>query len=210
MGMIERSFNGKIKICGIAESAFFKSLPLKLLEKEYKYYVNKISCFIEDKTVKILPYNWYDGCWSEFPLVNWIIRNHKQLGYEKIILEKTPQYYELKKVLKFDKYPDLLVYVNDEWLRLEVECWGHKYNYCHGNGYADLVYAYDDYLKSDSDAPIYTLKKHFGVKEIISSGEFLEFLYHYDEEFKQDYDYACSKDYSEYWMKKLGIKNVPQ
>lgn len=205
MGIIEREFNGKIKSYGIADSSY-KYLPLPFLENDSNYYMDKINSFIDNKTVTVVPYKWRDGCWSETPLVNWILINHKQLGYEKIVLEKTPRYYELKNILGFAKYPDLLVYVNGEWLRLEVECWGHKYNYCHGDGYADLVYAYDDYYwKNYSDAPIYTLKDYFGVEEIISSGEFLEFLYHYDEEFKQDYDYACTKALAT----KMGIKNLP-
>lgn len=198
LNSLDRGTNGQINCYGFASTPY-KNLPLKYLDKEY--YLNKLNDYRENNTVHIIPYRWNFGCWSEIPLVRWILYNCDTLGFEKVIHEKTDEYNKLKKKMGFPKFPDMLVLQGGEWLRLEVECWGHKYHYCHGNGYADLVYAYDNYQPSPSTAPIFTLKKFLKCTEIISAGEFIEFLYCYDEEFKQEYD----KAETQYFADKMGI-----
>lgn len=187
---LNREFNGKIQTYSHLDT-YSGHRALKHLEKPINHYLTKLNSFIRDKTVHVIPYYWRRGCWSEYPLVNWILNNYKLLGYEKVVLEKTPEYYSLKNELGFNKFPDLLVYFDNKWHRLEVECWGHKYQYCHGHGYADLVIAYDNYYpRYQPDVPITTIKEWFGTTEIISSGEIPEFLYVYDREFNQDYSKA--------------------
>jgi len=196
MNDLNRDFNGKIQTYNASLDFWYPLDPLNYLKKSIDYYYKKINEYCENKMVHVIPYEWgLKTSWPEAPLVNWFLNNYKSLGFYDVVLEKTDRYYELKQEMGFDKFPDILVYKNKEWLRLEVEAWAHKYTYCHGSGYADLVLAYDDYYpRYHPDVPIMTLKDYFKVENIIQLSEMYHYLYLFDPEFKEDYSNAATKD----------------
>ena len=205
MNKLNREFNGKIQTYSELDYPWAR-ISFDTLEKGVSYYLGKITQLIQENVLHVLPYPWIEGRWVETVLVNWFLNNYKSLGFDEVILEKTDKYYKLKKELSFEKYPDLVVSFNDEWLRLEVETWAHRYLYCHGSGYADMVLAYDDYYpRYVPDVPTITLKEFFGVDYIISKAEIPHFLYLFDDEFKLDYSKSCTREMA----CKLGIKELP-
>ena len=203
MNDLNRDFNGKIQTYNASLDFWYPYKPLKFLEKNINYYFEKLDQHISKKLVHVIPYRWnLNLVWPEQPLVDWFLNNYKSLGFDDAVLEKTEEYYELKKQMCFNKFPDLLILKDNEWLRLEVENWAHRYFYCHGSGYADLVLAYDAYYHSYySDVPLITLKEYFKVKNIINLSEVYHYLYLFDKEFRNDYSNASNELFAD----RLGI-----
>jgi len=195
MNDLNRDFNGKIQTYNASLDFWYPFEPLNFLKKPVKYYIEKLNHYRKNKLVHVLPYRWdLNLVWPEDPLVNWFLYNYQSLGFDDIVLEKTDRYYELKREIGFDKFPDVLVHKNNEWVRLEIENWAHRYMYCHGSGYADLVLAYDDYYpRYRPDIPFMTLKNYFKAENIVHLSEIYHYLYFFDEEFKEDYSYASTK-----------------
>ena len=194
MNELNRDFNGRIQTYDANLDFWFPYKPLKFLEKPIDYYLKKLDQYISKKLVHVIPYRWnLNLVWPEQPLVDWFLNNYKLLGFDDVVLEKTNRYYELKKQMGFNKFPDLLVLKDNEWLRLEVENWAHRYLYCHSSGYADLVLAYDSFYHSYyPDVSLITLREYFKAKNIINLSEVYHYLYLFDNEFRDDYTNAST------------------
>lgn len=194
MNNLNREFNGKIQTYSKLDMhpVYWN---LNKLKHRFSYYFEVLSEHIKEKRVHVVPHHWVEGRWYEYPLVCWFLNHYEVYGFDKVVLEKTPEYYTLKKELGVDKFPDVLGYKNGEWLRVELECWEHKYLYQHGPGYADVVFSYDDYYNNYKPIiPSLTLKEYFGVENIISSGEIFHYLYLFNDEFKLEYSKQCTDE----------------
>lgn len=197
---IYRSFNGDIYGCDLRDSR----VNLINLNK-YQPFLNS---YEERKLIKIIPIE-LSIYWSEGYLCNWFYNTYRELGFDDIAMEQTPKYNEIKELLGFPLRPDFLVKREGEWLRVEVENWVHKYYYCHPAGYADIIVAYADIRKNHptlfGPEEKITYKKNLGVKELIHKGEIPQFLYLYNDEFKEEYDKLNIR----WWCEFMGISKPP-
>ena len=159
---------------------------------DWDKYALKLKKYIQEKVVYILKTNFVG--WHENPVIAWFEKHYQELGFEKIIPERSIKYMKLKETMKFFGYPDFLVFRKGQYLRLEIECFSSDYLYHqHKKNYADIVLCVDE-TKELEGPEVISLRKFYGCREIIIDREIAEFLYLYDEEFKKDYDGLVQTD----------------
>ena len=187
MGKIQRDFNGYISFPFVfVDNKIASYMDMEVHSDSLKKYEN-------EKTVYVIEEN-FSSHWKEYPVSVWFSENYEDLGFNKIVQERSKEYNQLKSELGFNLWPDYLAKKEGQWLRVEIECWVHKYEYTHPKGYADVVIAFDSYREEPNNIEVYTMKKYLGAKELISLPETMVFMYLYDEYFKTDYDQAVMMD----------------
>lgn len=136
-----------------------------------------------------------DASWTENYLMDWLKENYGTLGFDEVFEEHTPQYNELKRKMGFTGFPDFLIRIGDQILRLEIECFSSLYN--HSADYCEIVLCYEinHPLK---DVRLIGLKEQLGYEDIINKAEVLEYMHLKYDDFRQD----CQNKAVEEWSKK--------
>lgn len=185
MGIIERDSSGRItNAYVIVTNEVFDCMEIDKHIEKFKQYQNDKIVYLVDQPFR--------GYWEEYAASLWFIEKYEEFGYDIIIKEHSAKYKKLKKEMGFYGRPDYLVMEDGKWKKVEIECWVHKYISSHPNGYADIVVAYDNYMDEPENLEIITMKNYYGTEDIISRLEVPEFMYLYDQDFKQDYDRAVN------------------
>ena len=143
--------------------------------------------FIASKKVCVVRIPAFHVTWVEGPLCEWFEAHYLEIGFDRILKERTPEYLLLKEDFGFFGFPDYLVSRNGRWLRLEVECWSEQYKYTHSHNYADILLCYAETVKIDGVETIaYNVVE--GYEDIINQYEVGEYLYLNDPDFQKEYD----------------------
>lgn len=158
-----------------------------LKEMDMKKYSRILSKLIEDKVVYVFPAE-FSSYWVEAPLCDWLIENYAKLGYSEVVCEYDKEnYFRLKHEMGFKLQPDFIVKKDGDWLRLEVECWSHAFNYNHNEEYCEIVFCYDYTGDIPSNIELITLREVLGCEYIINRGEIFQFLDLYCPDFHEEY-----------------------
>ncbi len=165
-------------------------LSPKVLDKmDVEKYVGKLREYVDRNVVYIVKCD----VWSEGWLFEWLLEHYSELGFEKVfyavhhkqIERDAPQYKQIKDNLGFEGYPDFVVLKDGQWKCLEVESFSSSYQ-IHPTGYSEYLLCYDK-NKEYHKVKILTIAEYYGVQEVINLSELEQFLYLYDEEFRQEY-----------------------
>jgi len=143
--------------------------------------------FIASKKVCVVRIPSFHVTWVEGPLCEWFEQHYRELGFEEIVADRTPEYLVLKETMGFYGFPDYLVFRDGKWLRLEVECWSEQYLYTHAHDYADIVLCYAETKKLEGIETL-TYDKIMGCEDVITQYEIADYLYLKDVEFQKEYD----------------------
>jgi len=154
------------------------------LNKNWDEYVAFINEQIKNKTVFIVKEQEIPS-WEERLLCIWFIKHYKKLGFDKIEIERTQEYYKLKEEMGFERFPDFLAHKNGKWFRVEVECFSSDYH--HEVGYADVMLCYDETSKLfDANVQVISLRVLKKCRELIAWFEIPDFLYIYSKQFRDE------------------------
>lgn len=181
MGKIRRLGKQIVGEASILDFRIFEQIGIDRCVQKLKEYQRK-------KIVYVVNWKWigYNRDWLEQPLCKWFKKHFKELGFDKILGERTKKYTKLKKKMGFWGYPDFLVSKGKNWYRLEVECFSSIFHSHHKTDYADIILCYDK-DKEVEGIEIISLRKIKQCQEIINVLEIPSFLYIYDKEIAQEY-----------------------
>lgn len=176
----------------LRNQTYLQLRDIKRLRIDMKEYFQRFSQDRRDKKVFLV--NDGGGRWTESFLNDWLQKNYKFLGFDKVIEEHTFEYNELKRKMGFQGFPDFLVCIKNQILRLEIECFPCLYH--HDSEYCEIVLCYEINEEVDLSKKWYGLKEILGYEDIINLSEVIDYMFLKYPDFKQEVEAKINFEWS--------------
>jgi hypothetical protein len=167
-------------------------ISIKTLKKiNFEKYRARFQNDVKNKKVYVVDRDY----WSEHFLFDWFMENFKKLNFEKVFVERSESYMDLKNRMMFYGYPDFLGKRNDKILRVEIECFSSQFKYMHKADYCEVVLCYE-INEPIEHLEVHELKRILGYEEIINKSEIIDYMHIKYSDFKRELTKICMREAS--------------